>query len=87
MVAGCGNSNMLEDMALDGYTNIVGADISRVVIAQLRIRLAKYPQISFFQGQITDTNLKEESFDAIIDKALLDSLLCMYTSKLIIYIN
>lgn len=80
MIAGCGNSNMLEDMALDGYTNLVGADISRVVIAQLSIRLAKYPQISFFQGQITDTNLKEESFDAIIDKALFDSLLCMYLS-------
>ena len=29
MIAGCGNSNMLGDMAIDGYTNLVGADLSR----------------------------------------------------------
>lgn len=77
MVAGCGSSNMLEDMALDGYENIVGADLSRVAIANKKIRLGdRYPQISFFQGTMCDTNLPAASVDAIIDKALLDSLLC-----------
>ena len=76
MIAGCGSSNMIGDMAEDGYTSLVGADFSRVVITQLKYRYKDYPQISFFQGNMTDTDLPEESYDAIIDKALLDSLLC-----------
>lgn len=76
IVAGCGSSNMLEDMAIDGYTNIIGADISRIAIANQRIKLGdRYPQITFFQGTMIDTNMPEESVDAIIDKALMDSLI------------
>jgi hypothetical protein len=80
MVAGCGSSNMLGDMADDGYTNIIGADWSRVVIAQLKYRYKDYPEINFFQGNMTDTDLPEGSINAIIDKALLDSLLCTQMS-------
>lgn len=50
MMAGCGSSNMLGDMADDGYEDLVGADLSRVVITQLKYRYQKYPNISFFQG-------------------------------------
>lgn len=81
MVAGCGSSNMLGDMADDGYENIVGSDWSRVVNAQLKYRYADYPQISLFQGNMTDTDLPEETFGAVIDKALFDSLLCSQTSS------
>jgi 2-polyprenyl-3-methyl-5-hydroxy-6-metoxy-1,4-benzoquinol methylase len=49
MIAGCGSSNMLEDMAADGYQQLVGADISRVVIHQMKVRCADIPQVSFFQ--------------------------------------
>ena len=59
MIAGCGNSNMLGDMADDGYQNIVGADLSRVAITQLKYRYQNYPQISFFQGNMIDTDLPE----------------------------
>lgn len=81
MVAGCGSSNMLGDMADDGYTNVVGADWSRVVIAQLKYRYKDYPEISLFQGNMTDTDLPEGSINAIIDKALMDSLLCTQMSS------
>lgn len=84
MIAGCGSSNMLGDMADDGYENLVGGDISRVVLAQLKYRYKDYPQITFFQGNILDTDLPESSFDAIIDKALFDSLLCTQTSSITI---
>jgi ubiquinone/menaquinone biosynthesis C-methylase UbiE len=80
MVAGCGSSNMLGDMADDGFRYLTGADISRVVITQLKYRYKNVPAISLFQGNITDTDLPEGSFDAIIDKALFDSLLCTQTS-------
>lgn len=79
IVAGCGNSNMLEDMAKDGFEKIIGADLSRVVIEQMKIKCAEYPQIKFFQGTMTDTDLPAGSVDAVIDKALLDSLLCSDT--------
>jgi hypothetical protein len=62
----------------------VGADLSRVVIEQMKIKCADYPQIKFFQGTITDTDLPETSVDAIIDKALLDSLLCSDTGTFVL---
>ena len=63
-------------MIEDEYTNIVAADLSRVVIAQLKLRCTDYPEITYFQGTMTDTNLPEGSFDGIIDKGLLDSIVC-----------
>lgn len=82
MISGCGSSNMLGDMAEDGYENLTGLDVSRVVIAQLRYRYKDMPQIKLINGNVTDTDLPEGSFGAIIDKALLDSLLCTQTSTL-----
>lgn len=76
LLAGTGNSHMPEDMVEDGYINVCAADISRVVISQLKIRCKEYPEVSFFQGTMCDTNLPEESVDAIIDKGLLDSIIC-----------
>lgn len=82
MVAGCGSSNMLGDMADDGYTDLVGADLSRVVMTQLKYRYQDYPQISFFQGTLTDTDLPEGSFGAVVDKGLFDALLCTQSGAL-----
>lgn len=79
MIAGCGTSHMAGDMANDGYTNIIAADISRVAIKQLEVRYRDMPQINFFQGTMVDTDLPEESVGAIVDKALFDSLLCTQT--------
>jgi hypothetical protein len=79
MLAGCGSSNMLGDMADDGYEKLVAADLSRVVMTQLKYRYQDYSQISFFQGTLTDTDLPEGSFGAIVDKGLFDALLCTST--------
>ncbi len=84
MVAGCGSSFMLGDMADDGYENLVGADWSRVVIAQLKYRYRDYPEIEMFQGNLVDTDLPEASFGAIVDKAVMDSMLCTNTSTVTI---
>lgn len=82
MIAGCGSSNMVGDMADDGFTNLIAADISRVVITQLKYRYREYPEISFFQGTMCDTDLPEGSIGAVVDKALLDSLLCTGTGAI-----
>jgi EEF1A lysine methyltransferase 4 len=81
MIAGCGSSNMPGDMADDGYEDVVASDWSRVVIAQLKYRYRDVPQISYFQGNMIDTDLPEGIYSAIIDKALFDSLLCSQASS------
>lgn len=79
MIAGCGNSNMPGDMVDDGFKNVVCSDISRVVIDQLKFRYREREEISFFQGTMTDTDLPASSINAIVDKALFDTLLCTQT--------
>ena len=76
MIAGVGSSSMPEDMVSDGYTDIVAQDISRAAIAQLRIRCKHLPEIKFEACNMTDSNLEKGTYFAIIDKALLDSMMC-----------
>jgi ubiquinone/menaquinone biosynthesis C-methylase UbiE len=65
----------------DGYKTLVGADISRVALRQMKSRTADYPEIEYFQGNMMDTDLPEKSFDAIIDKGLFDSILCNHLGE------
>ena len=76
MIAGCGSSNMIEDMAADGYEELVGCDFSRVAVAQMEIRCNDIPQASFHLRSLTDSDYENECFDAIIDKAAFDSIMC-----------
>jgi EEF1A lysine methyltransferase 4 len=59
----------------------VGADLSRVVLRQMKSRTADFPEISYFQGNMMDTDLPQKSFDAIIDKGLFDSILCSHLGE------
>lgn len=65
----------------EGYKELVGADLSRVVLRQMKSRTKDYPEISYFQGNMIDTDLPEKSYDAIIDKALFDALLCSHLGE------
>jgi hypothetical protein len=76
LVAGCGTSNMPEDLVLDGYKNVLAQDISRIAIKGQKARTAQYPEIECITGNMTDMDMEEECMDGIIDKALLDSLYC-----------
>lgn len=76
LVAGCGNSNILEDMADDGFEQLDGCDFSRIVLDQMRLRCENLPQISFHLESVGDTDFFDESFDGVIDKALFDSMIC-----------
>lgn len=67
------------DMVDDGYKNVVCSDLSRVVIDQLKFRYRDRTEISFFQGTMTDTDLPAGSLNAVVDKALFDTLLCTQT--------
>lgn len=81
-IAGTGSSNLPEDLIKDGYEDVTAGDISRVIMNQLGIRYRDtHPEIKFFQGNLTDTNLPAASFNAIIDKALMDTFLCSDVSS------
>ena len=67
---------MIEDMAADGFEQLVGCDFSRVILNQMRVRCSDLPQVSFHLETLTDTNFPNECFQGIIDKAVFDSIIC-----------
>lgn len=77
LMVGCGNSVMSEDMMKDGYVEIVNIDISSVVIEIMRRKCAHIPQLKYIQMDVRDMSLfQDASFDCVIDKGTLDSLMC-----------
>ena len=77
LVAGCGNSGISKSLYDDGYKNITGVDLSTVVIKQMVARYATSPQLEFLPADMTNLDgVPDKAFDLILDKALLDSMLC-----------
>ncbi|KAJ6852337.1 methyltransferase-like protein 13 isoform X1 [Iris pallida] len=77
LIIGCGNSLMSEDMVKDGYDDIINIDISSVVIEIMTRKCAHIPQLKYMQMDVRDmTFFHDESFNCIIDKGTLDSLMC-----------
>ena len=75
---GCGNSRLGEDLSEEGYEDITNIDFSAKVISIMEEKCkAKFPKMSF---KVMDAlNMKEfqtGSFNTIIDKGTLDSILC-----------
>ena len=78
-IPGCGNSTLPARLHADGYPNISCVDISSVVITQLSNRYNYCTEMDFSILDITDmpkNDPPDNCFDLIIDKALMDSLLC-----------
>nr|XP_029116311.1 EEF1A lysine methyltransferase 4 [Elaeis guineensis] len=77
LMVGCGNAVMSEDMVKDGYVDIMNIDISSVVIEMMRKKYAHVPQLTYMQMDVRDMSFfQDESFDCVIDKGTLDSLMC-----------
>ena len=75
---GCGNSRLGEDLSEEGYEDITNIDFSAKVISIMEEKCkSKFPKMSF---KVMDAlNMKEfqtGSFNTIIDKGTLDSILC-----------
>uniref|UniRef100_A0A2P2KC72 Uncharacterized protein MANES_07G011700 n=3 Tax=Rhizophora mucronata TaxID=61149 RepID=A0A2P2KC72_RHIMU len=68
---------MSEDMVKDGYEDIMNIDISLVAIEMMRRKYEYIPQLSYMQMDVRDMSFfQDESFDSVIDKGTLDSLMC-----------
>lgn len=77
LMVGCGNAVMSEDMVKDGYEDIMNVDISSVAIEMMRRKYEHIPQLKYMQMDVRDMSFfPDESFDGVIDKGTLDSLMC-----------
>lgn len=77
LMVGCGNAVMSEDMVKDGYENIMNVDISCVAIEMMRRKYEHVPQLKYLQMDVRDMGFfVDDSFDSVIDKGTLDSLMC-----------
>lgn len=61
----------------DGYENITSMDISQQVVKQMleRFNYAEY-KMGYVAENVLNMSFPDSSFDIVIDKALLDSILC-----------
>ncbi|KAJ4874890.1 S-adenosyl-L-methionine-dependent methyltransferase protein [Raphanus sativus] len=65
-----------EGMVDDGYVDVVNIDISSVVIDAVNKKYSDHPQLKYLKLDVRDMKAFEDaSFDAVIDKGTLDSIL------------
>eukprot|EP00656_Telonema_subtile_P033935 TRINITY_DN38087_c0_g1_i1.p1 TRINITY_DN38087_c0_g1~~TRINITY_DN38087_c0_g1_i1.p1 ORF type:complete len:231 (-),score=68.83 TRINITY_DN38087_c0_g1_i1:280-972(-) len=79
LVVGTGRSNLAKDMNSDGYTEVVGVDFCSALIDKLNSREGSQGlsyECCAVQDLGSDARFAENSVDYVIDKAVLDSILC-----------
>ncbi|KAH7373583.1 hypothetical protein KP509_17G063400 [Ceratopteris richardii] len=77
LMVGCGNAAVSEDMVKDGYQNIINIDISPIVIEAMQKKYCDVPQLEYMTMDVLDmSSFGDCSFDAVIDKGTLDSIMC-----------
>ncbi|KAK3007119.1 hypothetical protein RJ639_016188 [Escallonia herrerae] len=82
LVVGCGNSAFSEGMVDDGYRDVVNVDISSVVIEAMQKKYSGNPHLKYMRMDVRDMSaFQKGSFNAVVDKGTLDSLLCGHNSR------
>lgn len=77
LIIGCGNSALGEGMVADGYQDVVNIDISSVVIEAMQRKYQNNQKLKYVQMDARDmSNFVSDSFDVVVDKGTLDSLMC-----------
>lgn len=77
LMVGCGNAVLSEDMVNDGYQEIINIDISSVVIAAMQTKYQDFPQLKYLTMDVRDmSSFADNEFDSVVDKGMLDSLMC-----------
>ncbi|KAF3340600.1 methyltransferase-like protein 13 [Carex littledalei] len=82
LLVGCGNSRVPdstfgEKTVNDDYEQVVNIDISSVVIRAMQSKYSHLPHLQYMKMDVRDMSAFEDnSFDAVIDKGTLDSIMC-----------
>ena len=76
LILGCGNSRLSEEMYNDGHKHITNVDFSDVCINQMQERYSDYEGMRYLCMNVCNLEFENGSFDVIIDKGTLDSVLC-----------
>lgn len=77
LMVGCGNAPFSPDIYKAGYTNMINIDLSEVVIEQMK---RKHPDMRWEVMDVLDLNYEDNSIPRILDKSLIDTLMC-YTNS------
>lgn len=73
---GAGNSRLSEEMFEEGYSNITNIDISNVCVKAMKEKYKeKGDNFKYLLMDVKAMDFPETSFDAVVDKATLDSVL------------
>lgn len=59
-----------------GYTSITNIDVSRVCVDQMMERYKDKPTLQWQQMNVCSLDFPDESFDVVVDKGTMDSILC-----------
>ncbi|PWZ53217.1 Methyltransferase-like protein 13, partial [Zea mays] len=81
LLVGCGNSVFGENMIDDGYQDVVNIDISSVYIPHNLIPCISLDWQDMKMDVKNMSDFESGSFDAVIDKGTLDSLMCGQNSQ------
>eukprot|EP00164_Ancoracysta_twista_P016419 GFYU01027529.1.p1 GENE.GFYU01027529.1~~GFYU01027529.1.p1 ORF type:complete len:312 (+),score=69.06 GFYU01027529.1:92-1027(+) len=73
---GSGNSRLSANIYDDGFQHITNVDISEVVTVQMKRRNEARENMKWYTMDAKKLDFPSESFDLIVDKGTLDSLLC-----------
>lgn len=74
LMLGAGNSNMSAHMYADGYKQMMNGDISAAVVEQMQARHKDFVGMEYRVLDATALDLESASFDAVLEKGLLDAL-------------
>lgn len=75
LILGCGNSSMSGDMYSAGYHSITNMDYSSVCISTMSARYSDCPGMTWHQMDVSQLSFPDASFDVILEKATLDSIM------------
>lgn len=78
LILGCGNAPFSPEMWEAGYQNLVNIDLCEEVID---LQQQRHPQLVWKVMDARDLQFSDESFDVVVDKSTIDTLMCFNDGK------